>query len=217
MPKSPTKTAHAFTLVECLAIAALVAILAALLLPVLSKGQVTTDRAKMLSAMKSVGVAMNLYAADHGGQFVGPLWPGQVALYDRNRRGRLVRELAPYLEIEDRSSPYVVNAFLTGTLRRSLPRVAPGDIRVWVMNMAIPKAGETINPWGNEAATPKTQPLPAAALADIPPNTWAMSEAYQGHPAVVSAPWRLNTATLPSTGRRPLALFFDGRVAPHEL
>jgi len=205
--------AGGFSLIEILVAVVILAILVAVGLPAISLAFSRGERAQAISAMRSIGLAMNLYSSDNSGKFVGPLWPGQVTEYDRDRAGRLVRELAPYLEIADRSTPYVVDRFLPPSARRSLPGVAAKDIRVYVMNMAAPVGGASRSPWGSLAAQPPTQPLSAALLAGDSGETWALSEAYQTHPAVASAAWKSNTPPRPLHGPQPLGLFFDGSIS----
>lgn len=58
-----------FTLIELLIVIALIAILAALLLPTLSKARMTAYRIKCTGNLKQIGSALSLYAADYNG------WP----------------------------------------------------------------------------------------------------------------------------------------------
>lgn len=198
---------------EILVVVAIIAILAVLAVPAISGALTRAERTRFISNLRSVGMAMNLYSTDHQNQFPGPLWPGQVVEYDRDREGRLVRELAPYLGIADRTPPAVVDDFLPAPVRRALPNVAPKDIRVWVMNMAVPAAGgTTVNPWGSLVAGQESAPLRRNALLSPSGSVWAMSEAYQTHPRVAGAAWRMSTAPQPLFGRLPVGLFFDGRV-----
>ena len=159
--------------------------------------------------MRSIGVGINLYANDHNAIFPGPLWPGQVVQYSKVEEGRLVVRLAPYLGIEEKDTPYVATRFLPTELRKALPSVAPEEIRVFVMNMAVPSGTGTVNPWGT--LTPSINaPLGVNAIPKL--STWALSEAYVSHPAVTSRPWKINTAPAPLYGKRPMGLFFDGSV-----
>jgi prepilin-type N-terminal cleavage/methylation domain-containing protein len=65
-----------FTLVELLVVIAILAILAALLLPVLASAKQAGHKVRCISNLRQVGIAMQSYADDHGGQIpYGPKAP----------------------------------------------------------------------------------------------------------------------------------------------
>src|ERR1700733_10909644 len=63
--KASRKNKKAFTLIELLVVMTIIAILASLLLPVLSKAKTRSDDAKCMSNLRQCAVALNLYLQDY--------------------------------------------------------------------------------------------------------------------------------------------------------
>jgi prepilin-type N-terminal cleavage/methylation domain-containing protein len=78
----------AFTLVELLVVIAIIGILAALLLPVLSRTKSSAGKATDLNNLKQIMVAVHLYAADNG-DVLPPSKLGQWRHRWQRHRGRL--------------------------------------------------------------------------------------------------------------------------------
>src|SRR6059058_6004777 len=66
-------TRRGFTLIELLMVIAIIAILAALLLPVITKAKLRARQAQCVSQLKQIGLAFHSFAHDHNS-----LWPMQV-------------------------------------------------------------------------------------------------------------------------------------------
>ncbi len=70
-------SAHAFTLIELLVVVAIIAILAAMLLPALSAAREKSRRASCLSSLKQMALALESYAGDYSGYLPStPHWFG---------------------------------------------------------------------------------------------------------------------------------------------
>jgi prepilin-type N-terminal cleavage/methylation domain-containing protein/prepilin-type processing-associated H-X9-DG protein len=201
-----------FTLIELLVTISIIAILAALSFGAVNQVRLRADRTAALSNLRQIGTAIVLYAADNNQVLPGPLFPGQIPVYDASRAGRLPVMLAQYLGINPLPTPFLVNLFIPPAYRRNPPRgITLDNARTFVMNMNVANQSGNINPWGS-LATGVGAPMPIMRI-DSPSSTWALSDADQQHPAVMNASWRSSTPVNPIHGTSRTALFFDGHAA----
>lgn len=71
VPAVPKNARFAFTLIELLVVVAIIAVLAGLLVPVVSKGKLKSGAAKCLHNLKNLQQANVLYANDNNGEYIG--------------------------------------------------------------------------------------------------------------------------------------------------
>jgi prepilin-type N-terminal cleavage/methylation domain-containing protein len=86
-----------FTLIELLLVIAIIAILAAILIPVMGVVRARMDSAQCLSQLRQIGAGVSAYVNDNNGTLPGPLSAEQSAVYTPGQAGSLPAMLENYL------------------------------------------------------------------------------------------------------------------------
>ena len=220
----------AFTLIELLVVISIIAVLAALLLPVLGKVQENANAIKCSSNLRQIGVAINAYTTDNDGLLPGPL---SIAQYPMLTGGTLddqslYKKLAKYLGYDDQVGPSTpregTNIFVCPSQQRVVKNVlAP----VYVLNprqiveLMKPPFGDpdanldpvkkaTLSTWVDSTTDP-ANPRPV----DLS-QTWAIKDADQqafiGTTTPVQPAGQSAMPAKPVHGDFRNALFYDWHV-----
>jgi prepilin-type N-terminal cleavage/methylation domain-containing protein/prepilin-type processing-associated H-X9-DG protein len=139
-------TRAGFTLIELLMVIAIIAILAALLLPTITKGKMRARQAQCSSNLKQIGIALHAFAHDHNNDF-----PWQVSTNDGGTREVYVAAVNGRRDLWDELLAYHFRALADDLLDPKMA-VCPSDRRTPSMTFPQLKR-ENISYWMSEQAS----------------------------------------------------------------
>jgi prepilin-type N-terminal cleavage/methylation domain-containing protein/prepilin-type processing-associated H-X9-DG protein len=207
-----------FTLIELLVVIAIIAILAGILLPVLSQAKKKAHRVTCVSNLKQVGIAINSYADDHDQYLPGPVVAGARASYDNTSSWELIFHLAPYFGLpEPGPTPVVARVFVCPGYERNAPPPLNSLIgrKIYLLNDDInPDPAVRTPPFGYPLApTADPQRLTALEARVGTPDLFAITDVDQAVPSLnPMVTWWDDLPAAPVHGQVRNQLFFDWHV-----
>jgi prepilin-type processing-associated H-X9-DG protein len=193
---------EAFTLVELLSTIGIIALLSTLLLTGITSMKTSAERTKCASNLRQIGVAIQLYAADHNQTLPGPTWGGQDPFYWKNDQNMLAYLLQPYLSYPDPTSRKQMALLFVCPSFARINNNSSG--RSYLTNLFAKKAdGTSFAPFGYPGGNPPPATPSNALAVDNPAMTWLI----QDNDSTISG------KAIYSHGKYRNRLFADGHVA----
>ncbi len=197
---------------------AIIAILAAMLLPALARTQQKATQINCLSNLKQLGHALQMYADDHGDQLPGPLWNGMQASFDGNSSEEILFDLYPDLGIPAPSDvPTVARVAVCPGYMKSAPGInslsdMEGRICYLLNPNVSPLPGTRVGPFGYPS--PPQMPLKQSQLSRYgsPAELFAVTDVDKCNVTDPSVSWWGDLPYAPVHGSTRDRLCFDGHA-----
>lgn len=203
---------------ELLVVTVIIAILSALLLPALAQVKHGSSRARCMSNLKQIGIALQVYSDENDDGLPGPLWIGQPFDYNDLSSNSLPNFLFQTLNLRPPSARLArAELFLCPAYSRRAPKAPEGSERVsLIVNPDIDAGPEMVPPFGypGSSTRPYRDPLKLLAISDYasPAEVSALTDADQLNIPNPNIPWFAQLPSKPVHGRFRDELRFDWHV-----
>ncbi len=140
-----TRTNAAFTLVELVIVVVIIGIIAAIAVPRISRGAKGADEAALRADLAAVRNAIDLYAAEHGGDFPGAKQVGLPTVVEA-----FESQLAKYTDVNGNVSDMKKDEFIYGPYIRRIMPPLPVGVNRGKTTTSVDSTGPTVNVAGGK-------------------------------------------------------------------
>ncbi|AHF90551.1 hypothetical protein OPIT5_10410 [Opitutaceae bacterium TAV5] len=201
-------TTRGFTLIELLTVIAIIGILAAIIIPTVSKVRESARSAQCISNLRQINTAINLHVNDNRDSLPGPLWLTQEYKYNQYTRGQLSRILSSYIPAIDKGGGNFTSEFFRCPAWAATGATGNGSLVVNIGAWGIKPFGQATNPESASLPVKKFSSIAGQPLS----RTWMLTD--QDDPVMADLGQSANPARPQKTvhGSSRNILFYDGHV-----